>query len=140
MISSLNAIVGSSYAQVNVSKDMWVSCSAFRELDEAIIGGRKFGSKVAHFRWLVDELFWVVPAGLIVVNLDREKAIHFRSGQVPSSIAVFSALSYLRRWAGMGLAVFDNDKIAFLECHWSPGSVRTSIRRLMRMTVESWNR
>ena len=140
MISSLKAIAGSSYAQVNVSKDMWVSCSAFRELDEAIIGGRKFGSKVAHFRWLVDELFWDVPAGLIVVNLDREKAILFRSGQVPASIAVCSALSYLRRWAGMGLAVFDNDKIAFLECHWSPGSVRTSIRRLMRMTVESWNR
>ena len=139
MFGSLNSIVGSLYAQVNVTKDMWISCSAFRELDEATVDGRKFG-KVLHFKRLADELFWDVPSGLVVVNLDREKAILFRSGQVPASIAVCSALSYLRRWAGMGLAVFDNDKIAFLECHWYPGSMRTSIRRLMRVTVESWNR
>ena len=121
------------------SKYMWVSCSSFRELDEATIAGRKFG-KVAHFRRLADELFWNVPAGLIVVNLDREKAILFKSGREPPSIAICSALSYLRRWAGMGLVMFDVDKLAFLECHWYPGTMRTNIRRLMRVTVQSWNR
>ena len=140
VITSLKSIVGSAYAQVNVIKDMWLSCSTFRELDEAIVGGRKFGSKVAHFRWLADELFWDVPAGLIVVNLDREKAILFKSGREPASIAICSALTYLRRWAAMGLVMLDHDKIAFLECHWYPGTMRTSIRRLMRLTVESWNR
>ena len=138
VITSLKSIVGSPYAQVNVTKDMWVSCSAFRELDEATVGGRKFG-KVLHFKRLADELFWDVPSGLIVVNLDREKAILFRSGQVPTSIAVSSSLTYLRRWAGMALVMYEHQKIAFLECHWCPGSIRTSIRRLMRLTVESWN-
>ncbi len=73
-----------------------------------------------------------------MVNLDKTKAIIFKSGQEPSSIAVCSALMYLRRWAGMGLAVLDDD-ISFLECHWYPGRIRTSIRRLMRVTVESWD-
>ena len=139
VLGNLKSIVGSMYAQVNITKDMWVSCSAFRELDEATVGGRKFG-KVAHFRRLTDELFWNAPAGLIVVNVDRERAILFKSGQEPASIAVCSALNSLRRWAGMGLVMFEHNKIAFLECHWYPGSVRSSIRRLMRMTVESWNR
>ena len=139
VITSLKSIVGSPYAQVNVTKDMWVSCSAFRELDEATVDGRKFG-KVLHFKRLADELFWDIPSGLIVVNLDREKAILFKSGREPASIAICSALTYLRRWAAMGHVMLDHDKIAFLECHWYPGTMRTSIRRLMRLTVESWNR
>jgi len=40
----------------------------------------------------------------------------------------------------MGLVMLEHRNIAILECHWYPGSVRSSIRRLMRMTVESWNR
>ena len=139
VFGSLKSIVGSLYAQVSVTKDMWISCSAFRELDEAIVVGRKFG-KVAHFRWLTDEMFWDVPAGLIVVNLDREKAVLFKSGREPASIAICSALTYLRRWAGMGLVMYEHDKVAFLECQWYPGSMPTSIRRSMRMTVESWFR
>ena len=138
VITILKSIVGSPYAQVNVTRDMWVSCSAFRELDEATVGGRKFG-KVLHFKRLADELFWDIPSGLIVVNLDREKAILFKSGREPASIAVCSALFYFRRWAGMGLAMFGKDKIAFPECHWYPGTMRTSIRQLMLLTVESWN-
>ena len=72
VFGSLKSIVGSLYAQVNVTKDMWISCSAFRELDEAIVVGRKFG-KVAHFQVLTDEMFWDGAVGLIVVNLDKEK-------------------------------------------------------------------
>ena len=139
VFGSLNSIAGSFYAQVKVTNNMWASCSAFRELDEAMVDGRKFG-KVKHFRRLTDELFWDVPAGLIVVNVGREKSILFKSGQEPASISVCSALTYLRRWAGMGLIMFEQNKIAFLECHFSPGSIHTSILRLMRLTVESWNR
>ena len=138
VITSLGSIVGSPYAQVNVTKDMWVPCPAFRELDEATVDGRKLG-KVLHFKRLADEHFWDIPSGLIVVNLDREKAILFRSGQVPTSIAVSSSLTYLRRWTGMAHVMCEHQKIAFIECHWCPGSMRTSIRRLMRLTVESWN-
>ena len=113
VIHSFKTIGGSAYAQVNATKDMWVSCSAFRELDDASVAGRKFGSKVAHFRWLADELFWDVPAGLIVVNLDRENATLFKSGRQPASIAMCPALMYLRSWAGMGFVMLDYDKIVF---------------------------
>ena len=136
VFSCLNNIIGSAYAQVSIMKDMWVSCSTFRELGEAQIHGRKFGI-VADFQRLADELFWDIPSGLVVVNLEREKAIVFKAGQEPSSIALCSALIYLRRWAGMGLAMHA-DNASFFECHWYPGSIRTTIRRLMRVAVESW--
>ena len=138
VFAQLKSIVGSSYAQVNVTKDMWVSCSSFRELNDAMVNGRKFG-KVIHFKRLADELFWDAPSGLVVVNLDREKTILFRSGREPTSMALSSALSYLRRWAGMGLVMFEQDNVAFLESHFYQGSVRSSVRRLMRLAVESWS-
>ena len=138
VFAQLKSIVGSSYAQINVTKDMWVSCSSFRELNEAIANGRIFG-KVIHFKRLADELFWDCPSGLAVVNLDRENLFLFRSGREPTSMALSSALSYLRRWAGMGLVMFEQDNIAFLESHFYQGSVRSSVRRLMRMAVESWS-
>ena len=135
----LKSIVGAPYRQVSIQRNMWMSCSTLRELQDVRIRGRKFG-RVVDFKRLADELFWDAPSGLVVVNLDKEKAVVFKAGQEPSSIAVSSALTYLRRWAGMGLAVFEKDKICFLECHWQTGSVRTTIRRLMRVTVESWIR
>ena len=118
--------------------DMWVSCSIFRELDEAQIHGRQFG-RVADFQRLADELFWEIPSGLVVIHVERGKAIIFKAGQEPSPIVLRSALLYLRRFAGMGLAMH-TDHFSFLECHWYPGSIRTTIRRLMRLAVESWQR
>ena len=34
--------------------------------------------------------------------------------------------------------LFGNGSIGFLETHYQPGAMHTSIRRLLRLTVESW--
>ncbi len=139
VFSCLRAIAGSPYAQVNIHEHMWVSCSIIlSELEEARVAGRRFGTSIHDFKRLCEELSTCVPAGLVVVHVDKERAIIFRSGHEPAPVDAFSAVDYLRRWAAGGLALFGDRKIAFLESHSYPGSIRTSIRRLIRLTVQSW--
>ena len=74
----------------------------------------------------------------MVVNLAKEKTLVFKDGQEPIASSVYSALSYLRRCAALGLMVYGDGKIAFLENHWGPGRIRTTYRRLIRETVAGW--
>ena len=136
--SCLRSLAGSEYAQVTVGWDnMWVACSSFRELEKSGVNGRAFGC-LGDFRRLASDLAWEVPSGLVVVNLAKEKTLVFKDGQEPTAPGAYSALSYLRRCAALGLMVYGDGKLAFLENHWGPGRIRTSYRRLIRETVAGW--
>ena len=116
---------------------MWVSCSNFKELEASRVSGRQFG-RMPDFSRLAEELAWDVPAGLVVANVDKERALVFKSGDEPIPISAYSALCYLRRWNAGGLMLFGNGNIGFLETHYQPGGMHTTIRRMLRVTVESW--
>jgi hypothetical protein len=70
----LRSLAGFPYAQLELTPDMWVACSNFKELAEARVGDRPFG-RIGVFQRLAEELAWDVPAGLVVVNLETEKAL-----------------------------------------------------------------
>ena len=112
--SCLRSIASSEYAQVTIGRDMWVACSSFRELEKASVNGRAFGS-LDDFRRLASDLAWDVPSGLVVVRLEREKTLVFKDGKEPTASGVYSALSYLRRCVALGLLLYGEGKIAFLE-------------------------
>ena len=133
----LRSIAGAPYAQLNLTREMWVACSNFKELTEARVAGRPFGN-FADFKRLAGEMAWYVPAGIVAVSLEREIAWVFKPGQEPIVIGGYSALSYLRRWTAGGLMLIGEGKVGFLENHYQPGGMHTSIRRLMRLAVASW--
>ena len=108
-----------------------------KELEAARISGRQFG-RIGDFSRLADELAWDLPAGVVIVNMDKERALVFKSGDEPMPISTYSALCYLRRWNAGGLMLFGNGNIGFLETHYQPGAMHTSIRRMLRLTVASW--
>ena len=137
LFSVLGSIVGHPDRQLNVTSDIWVSCSNFKELEAARISGRQFG-RIGDFNRLAEELAWDMPAGLVVANVDKERALVFKAGDEPIPISAYSALCYLRRWTAGGLMLFGNDNIGFLETHYQPGAMHTTIRRMLRLTVESW--
>ena len=136
MFYRLKSIAGSEYKQVSVN-DMYVAVSSFRELESARVSGRSFGG-IGDFQRLASCLAWDVPSGVVVVNLNKEKVLVFRDGQEPALSGVYSALSYLRRCAALGLMLYGDGSIAFLENHWGPGRIRTTFRRLIRETVVGW--
>ena len=137
LYNCLRSIAGHPYRQLNITNDMWVSCSNFKELEAARISGRQFG-RIGDFSRLAEELAWDVPAGLVVANVDKERALVFKAGDEPIPISAYSALCYLRRWTAGGLMLFGNGNIGFLETHYQPGAMHTTIRRMLRLTVESW--
>ena len=133
----LRSLAGFPYAQLELTPDMWVACSNFKELAEARVGDRPFG-RIGDFKRLAEELAWDVPAGIVVVNLEREKTLVFKAGEEPSAIGGFSALAYLRLWTAGGLLLLDDGQVGFLENHYQPGGMHTTIRRLIRLAVLSW--
>ena len=137
LFSVLGSIVGHPYRQLNITNDMWVSCSNFKELEAARVSGRQFG-RIGDFSRLAEELAWDLPAGIVVVNVDKDRVLLFKSGEEPMPISAYSALCYLRRWNAGGLMLFGNGNIGFLETHYQPGGMHTTIRRMLRLTVASW--
>ena len=137
MYNCLRSIAGHPYRQLDTTNDMWVSCSNFKELEAARIFGRQFG-RIGDFSRLAAELAWELPAGLVIVNMDKERALVFKYGDEPIPMSAYSALCYLRRWNAGGLMLFGNGNIGFLETHYQPGGMHTTIRRMLRLTVESW--
>ena len=137
LYNCLRSISGHAYRQMSVANDMWVSCSSFRELEAVLVCGRQFG-RMGDFCRLAEELAWDLPAGLVVTNVEKERALIFKSGEEPMPTSVYSALCYVRRWNAGGLMLFGSGNIGFLECHYQPGAMHTSIRRLLRLTVASW--
>ena len=102
LFSVLGSIVGHPYRQLNITNDMWVSCSNFKELEAARVSGRAFG-RIGDFSRLASELAWDLPAGLIVMHVHKERVLLFKSGEEPMPISAYSALCYLRRWNAGGL-------------------------------------
>ena len=137
LFSVLGSIVGHPYRQLNVTSDMWVSCSNFKELEATRVSGRQFG-RIPDFSRLAEDLAWDLPAGLVVMHVHKERSLVFKSGYEPTLLSAYGALCYLRRWTAGGLVIFGDGCIGFLETHWQPGAMRTSIRRMLRLTVESW--
>ena len=133
----LRSIAGSPYAQLNITRDMWVACSSFRELEEARVASRSFG-RICDFKRLSEELAWDIPAGIVVLHAEKEKGLVFKSGEEPTALGAYAALSYLQSWTAGGLLLFDEGKVGFLENHYQPGGVNTTIRRLIRLAVLSW--
>ena len=72
-------------------------------------------------------------------KLEKEKTLMLKDGQEPIASGVYSALSYLLRCAALGLLLYGEGKVAFLENHWRPGQIRTTYRRLIRETVAGWD-
>ena len=136
MYNCLRSITGYPYRQLQITPDLWVSCSAFKELEAARVSNREFG-RIGDFSRLAEELAWDVPAGLVVIHVHKGRALVFKSGDEPTLLSAYAALCYLRRWTAGGLMLFGNGNIGFLESHYEPGSIHTSIRRMLRLTVES---
>ena len=137
LYNSVRSIVGHPYRQLQITPDLFVSCSNFRELELARVSGRAFG-RIGDFSRLASELAWDLPAGLVVANVDKERVLLFKSGEEPTLLSAYGALCYLRRWTAGGLMLFGNGNIGFLETHYQPGGMHTTIRRMLRVTVESW--
>ena len=138
LYNSVRSIVGHPYRQLQITPDLFVSCSTFKELELACVSGRPFGS-IPDFCRLASELAWDLPAGLIVMHVHKERSLVFKSGYEPTLISAYAALCYLRRWTAGGLVIFGNGNIGFLETHYQPGAMHTSIRRMLRLTVASWD-
>ena len=138
LYSSVRSIVGHPYRQLNITSDMWVSCSNFKELEATLVSGRQFGS-IPDFCRLAEDLAWDLPAGLVVMHVHKERALVFKSGYEPTLLSAYAALCYLRRWTAGGLVLFGNGNIGFLETHYQPGAMHTSIRRMLRLTAASWD-
>ena len=137
LYSSVRSIVGHPYRQLQITPDLFVSCSTFKELELARVSDRQFGS-IPDFCRLAEDLAWDLPAGLVVMHVHKERSLVFKSGYEPTLLSAYAALCYLRRWTAGGLVLFGNDSIGFLETHYQPGAMHTSIRRMLRLTVESW--
>ena len=71
-------------------------------------------------------------------ELGEEKTLVFKAGQEPTVIGGYSALAYLRQWTAGGLMLCDDGQVGFLENHYQPGGMHTTIRRLIRLAVLSW--
>ena len=138
LYNSVRSIVGHPYRQLQITPDLFVSCSTFKELELARVSGRQFGS-IPDFCRLAEDLAWDLPAGLIVMHVDKERALVFKSGYEPTLLSAYAALCYLRRWTAGGLVLFGNGNIGFLESHHEAGAMHTSIRRMLRLTVASWD-
>jgi hypothetical protein len=123
---------------LDITRDMWVACSSFRELEEARVACRPFG-RICDFKRLSEELAWDIPAGIVVLHAEKEKGLVFKSGEEPTALGAYAALSYMQRWTAGGLLLFDEGKVGFLENHYQPGGMNTTIRRLIRLTVISWD-
>ena len=137
LYNSVRSIVGHPYRQLQITPDLFVSCSTFKELELARVSDRQFGS-IPDFCRLAEDLAWDLPAGLVVMHVDKERALVSKSGYEPTLLSAYSALCYLRRWTAGGLVLFGNGNIGFLETHYQPGAMHTTIRRMLRLTVESW--
>ena len=137
LYSSVRSIVGHPYRQLQITPDLFVSCSTFKELEVASVSGRQFGS-IPDFCRLAEDLAWDLPAGLIVMHVHKERSLVFKSGYEPTLLSAYAALCYLRRWTAGGLVLFGNGNIGFLESHHEAGAMHTSIRRMLRLTVASW--
>ena len=137
LYSSVRSIVGHPYRQLRITRDLFVSCSTFKELEVAGVSGRQFGS-IPDFCRLAEDLAWDLPAGLVVMHVHKERSLVFKSGYEPTLLSAYAALCYLRRWTAGGLVLFGNGNIGFLESHHEAGAMHTSIRRMLRLTVESW--
>ena len=137
LYNSVRSIVGHPYRQLQITPDLFVSCSTFKELELARVSDRQFGS-IPDFCRLAEDLAWDLPAGLVVMHVHKERALVFKSGYEPTLLSAYGALCYLRRWTAGGLVLFGNGSIGFLETHYQPGAMHTSIRRMLRLTVESW--
>ena len=137
LYSSVRSIVGHPYRQLRITRDLFVSCSTFKELEVAGVSGRQFGS-IPDFCRLAEDLAWDLPAGLVVMHIHKERSLVFKSGYEPTLLSAYAALCYLRRWTAGGLVLFGNGNIGFLESHHEAGAMHTSIRRMLRLTVESW--
>ena len=137
LFNCLRSIVGHPYRQLNITSDMWVSCSNFKELEASRVAGRQFG-RMPDFSRLAEELAWDLPAGLIVMHVHKERSVLFKCGYEPTLLSAYGAFCYLRRWTCGGLLLFGNGNISFLEAHYQPGAMHTSIRKMLRLTVGSW--
>ena len=137
LYNSVRSIVGHPYRQLRITRDLFVSCSTFKELEVASVSGRQFGS-ILDFCRLAEDLAWDLPAGLVVMHIHKERSLVFKSGYEPTLLSAYGALCYLRRWTCGGLLLFGNGSIGVLETHYQPGAMHTSIRRMLRLTVAAW--
>ena len=138
LYSSVRSIVGHPYSQLRITRGLFVSCSTFKELEAASVSGRQFGS-IPDFCRLAEDLAWDLPAGLVVMHVHKKRSLVFKSGYEPTLLSAYAALCYLRRWTAGGLVLFGNGNIGFLESHHEAGAMHTSIRRMLRLTVASWD-
>ena len=90
LYSSVRSIVGHPYRQLQITPDLFVSCSTFKELE---LPG--FGS-IPDFCRLAEDLAWDLPAGLVVMHVHKERALVFKSGYEPTLLSELPALCYLQ--------------------------------------------
>jgi len=67
---------------------------------------RCFGSCVDDFRRLADQLAWDMPNGLIILHLDRKKALIFKPGREVNATVIDTALSWAKKhYDALGIAI-----------------------------------
>jgi len=66
-------------------------------------GSHAFGHTLQDFQILCESTAWDLPEGLVVFNASIGKSLVFQSGVVASTIALWSAIHYLRARQSIGL-------------------------------------
>ncbi len=110
-----------------VKRNLWVGIQDFREFGEVSLSDglaqHSFGTVMEDFSRLAAALASDIPAGVAVLHLDKRKTFVFLPGQPPSEpTSVESALSWLRRFGGLGLAARSrgNDvEFGLIDALWS---------------------
>ena len=66
-------------------------------------GSHAFGHTLQDFQLICESTAWDLPEGLVVFNASIGKSLVFQSGVVASTIALWSAIHYLRARQSIGL-------------------------------------
>ena len=92
-----------------IKEDVYIHCESFDELSYVTLSTdfcgyyHCFGQVTADFQLLCELSAWDLPEGLCVVNANLGKSLIFQSGVIPSSLAIWSAIHYLRARQSIGL-------------------------------------
>ena len=85
---------------------------------------RRFGDCLQDFQRIREALEWDVPSGIVVLHLDRKKAIAFTSSRDCNVTEMNTAIAWARRYDALAIGTrtrASNNEFSILEITWLPG-------------------
>ena len=110
-----------------LKKKLWVRIAglpALEDFDDGVLQ-RGFGTCADDFQRVAEEIAWDVPGGLVLLHIDRKKALVFSAGRAyPAAAFIDSALAWSRQSGALGLAIrtrSDKLEVGLFEVLYCPG-------------------